>query len=108
MEWTETWYPVAGLDGLRYANREAALNLATGKGQIRAAAAVTRHWSGSVVLLVDGKEHWREAVLLHPGQSFQKAVSLQEGHPQAAWLALRLEDSAGGVLAEYGRDFMLK
>jgi hypothetical protein len=39
LQWTETWYPVAGLGGLHYANSVAALDLAAAGGQAQIAIA---------------------------------------------------------------------
>jgi hypothetical protein len=101
LQWTEVWYPVAGLGGLRYANDTAALNLATGDSQARIAVAVTRRWSGDAVLLLDEHERWRHRLSLVPGQPFRENISLGEDIPEAGQLALRLEAPDGEVVAEY-------
>jgi hypothetical protein len=108
LQWSETWYPVAGLGGLRYANGTAALNLFSDGDSARLAVAVTRSWSGDVVLLLDDKERWRQSVSLVPGQPFREAVSLGNNAPQTVRLALRLEAPDGTVTAEYSAQFNLE
>jgi hypothetical protein len=108
LQWTETWYPVAGLGGLRYANATAALNLAAGDGQVRLAAAVARPWAGEAVLLLDGQERWRQAVSLQPDQPFHSLIPLGEGAPSSGRLTLRLQAPDGSVAAEYSADLNIK
>jgi len=98
LQWTETWYPVAGLGGLRCASATAALNLSAGGDQAHAAVAVPRSWSGDVVLSLDGQELWRQSVSLIPGQPFLGTVDLATG--SRGRLALHLEAPDGTVLNE--------
>jgi len=108
LQWTEFWYPVAGLGGLGYANDTAALNLRAGQGQIQAAAQVVRPWSGEVVVLVEGQERWRQGVSLWPGQPFRATVALGDDDPAQGRVTLRLQARGGAVAAEYSTDLNLK
>ncbi len=96
LQWSETWYPVAGLGGLRCASETAALNLSVAGGQAHAAVAVPRSWSGDVVLQLNGQEIWRQSVSLVPGQPFLGTVDLAAG--SSGQLTLHLETPEGGVL----------
>ena len=102
LQWTEVWYPVAGLAGLRYANGTAALNLGAEASQALLAVVTVRPWSGDVVLLLDGQEYWSQRVSLMPGQPFRSQVPLDSGLPQAGQVTLRLQAPDGSVDAEYG------
>jgi hypothetical protein len=106
LQWTETWYPVAGLGGLHYANGTAALNLSASKNQAQLAVVVSRPWSGDLVLLLNGQERWRQGVSLVPGQPYRGAVDLAD-LPQTVRLALRLEKADGMVTAEYNTELGL-
>jgi hypothetical protein len=108
MEWTEIWYPVAGIGGLRQANGAAALNLQAGGGQAQIGVATTRPWKGNVVLQMDGQERWQMSTTLSPGQPLRQTISLGPDVPETGQLTLRLVTSDGGVLAEYSADFRLK
>lgn len=108
LQWTETWYPVAGLGGLRYANEVAALNLAAGNGEVQMAVAVARPLRGDAVLLLNGQERWRASVYLVPGQPMKSSVPLGAEVPQTGRLTLLLEGPGGEIAAEYGADFNLK
>ncbi len=98
LTWSETWYPVAGLGGLRCANERAALNLTVGGGQAHVAAAVTRSWTGRAVLALNGRPLWEQAVALTPGQPFRADVPLGDGAPPAERLTLTLTADDGAVL----------
>jgi len=108
LEWTETWYPVAGIGGLRQANGTAALNLQAGGGQAQIGVAATKRWQGDIVLLLDGHERWRVRTTLAPGQSLRQSVPLGQDVPEACLLTLRLVGPDGGVAAEYSARFGLK
>jgi hypothetical protein len=108
LQWTEIWYPVAGMGGLRCADETAAMNLSAGSGQAHVAVAVPRGWSGDSVLLVNGQERWRETVSLQPGQSFLATAELGSDAPATGRLTLRLEASDGTVLSKCSAELDLK
>jgi len=108
MEWTEIWYPVAGIGGLRQANGAAALNLQASGGQAQIGVATTRSWKGNVLLLLDGQERWQVSTTLSPGQALRRTVSLDPDLPDTGQLTLRLVTPDGGVSAEYSANFRLK
>jgi hypothetical protein len=108
LEWVETWYPVAGLGALRYANAQAALNLAAAGGQAQVGVSVTRPWSGSLALLLDGQEAWRNPLSMVPGQPYRTSVHLSPDVPQVGQLTLRLIGGDGAVVAEYSAPFSLR
>lgn len=99
LEWTEIWYPVAGLGGLRYANAAAALQLTAQPGLVEVAIAVTRAWTGKAALLIDGAELWRDEVSLVPGQAVHRSFLPAQAY--SGPVILRLTAADGSVLAEY-------
>jgi len=108
LQWTEVWYPVAGLAGLDYASRTAALNLSAEGGQAQFTVTVVRPWSGDLVLLLNDQEHWRQTVSLMPGKPFRATIPLGAEAPQAGRLVLRLQAPDGSLDAEYGTGFDFK
>lgn len=108
LEWTETWYPVAGLGRLRYANDLAALNLTAGRGEAQVAVAVTRPWSGNLVLLLNGQERWRQGVSMLPGQPLHSTIGLGGDAPQTGRITVRLETADGTVTAEHSAQLNLR
>jgi hypothetical protein len=108
MQWTETWYPTAGLGGMRYANRLAALNLEAGNGQAQLAVATTRRWRGAIVLMLNRQELWREEVTIVPGQTYRHTVAFAGDAPETGRLALRLEAPDGTIDAEYSAEYRLR
>lgn len=99
LQWTETWYPVAGLGHLCFANEAAALSLGAGGGQAEVGVAVPRPWSGHLRLLLEGEELWRQVVDLRPARTYRATVPLGEGVP-AGGLILRLEGPDGKPVAQ--------
>ncbi len=108
LQWSETWYPVAGLGGMRSANAKAAMNLSAGGGQAQVAATVTTLFSGDAVLTLNGQEIWRQGVSLVPGQPLRTAVPLGDQVPESGRLVLRLEAPGGAVEAECGAELNLR
>ncbi|MFC2015921.1 DUF5107 domain-containing protein [Chloroflexota bacterium] len=108
IQWTETWYPLAGLGGLRYANQTIALNVSAGGNRAELALLAPRIWSGDVVLLLDGQERWRSAVSLVPGMPFRSRVALGDDAPPMARLTILLEEPGGVIEAEYSADLSLE
>jgi hypothetical protein len=108
LQWSEIWYPVAGLGGLCTANANAAMNLSVGGGVAEMAVAVVRPFSGDAVLSLNDQEIWRRGVSLIPGQPLRASVSIGEQVPESGRLALRLEALSGAVEAEYGAEFSLR
>jgi hypothetical protein len=100
LQWTEMWYPVAGLGGLRCADETAALNLTAADGLAHVAVAVPSHWSGDLVLLLDGKEVWRQSVSLTPGQPFRGVVDLTANASGPGQITLQLEATDGTVFTK--------
>ena len=108
LQWTETWYPVAGLGGLRCANETAAVNLSAGGGQAVAGVAVPRAWSGNLVFSLNGQEFWRQGVSLQPGQPSLSMVTLAADAPDSGRLTLHLEAADGAVVSECSAELALK
>jgi hypothetical protein len=108
LQWSEIWYPVAGLGGLRYANGTAALNLTAGGGQVQIAVAAIHSWTGDLVVLIGEQEQWRQRASLVPGQPFVSTIALGDGIPSTGRVTLRLEELDGAVAAEYSTELNLK
>jgi hypothetical protein len=103
LQWIETWYPVAGLGHLCFANDTAALSLRNAGGQAEIGVVVPRPWSGTLLVLQDGQEQWRQAVNLRPGGAFRHTVALGENVSGDSWI-LRLEGPGGQAVAQARAD----
>ena len=108
LQWTEAWYPVSGIGGLRCADGIAAVNLSAGGSQARLALAVPGSWSGDAVLLLNGQEQWRETLSLQPGQPYIGTVELGTSAPDSGQLTLHLEAADGTILSECSANLSLK
>jgi len=108
LQWTEIWYPVAGIGGLRCADEIAAVNLTAGASQANLAIAVPRSWSGVGVLYLNGQERWRETLSIRPGQAFLGTADLGADVPDIGQLTLRLETAEGTIVSECSAKIGLK
>jgi transposase len=81
--------------------------LSAGGNQAQIAVAVSRPWSGDLVLLLDGQERWRQGASLVPGQPYRGMVDLAN-LPQTGRLTFRLETKDGVVTAQYNAELGLQ
>ena len=103
LQWTETWYPVAGLGRLCFANDKVALNMTRGGAQVRVDLSAPRPWSGTLLLLREGQEQGRQTISLQPGQPLQVAIPVDDSVPGSD-LILRLEGLNGQTVAQVRGD----
>jgi uncharacterized repeat protein (TIGR01451 family) len=78
IQWTETWYPVAGIGGLATANAQAALNLEVSGAQVTIGAQPTADRPGGVVALCRPGEATPLSVAaagLSPGTPYQATLT---------------------------------
>ncbi len=106
--WSEWWYPVAGLGGIRYANRHAALNLEVQGESIALGLAAPADLSALASLRLDDALLWEGAVAVQAGDVWLRQVPLPAERPERGRLALRLHGSAGELWAEYESEFVLR
>ena len=101
VSWNEHWYPIHGIGGYNFANRQAAMRLSeTGSGA-DVALAVSAPTSGKLTLFAGNMAVSSWPVAMGPGQALQASWSWQSGEDGP--LGLRLEDSGGAVLAQMGQ-----
>jgi len=91
--WTEHWYPVRGIGGFSYANRDAAVRIATANGQAECGVHVTRTMPDATIsLTAGGRVVHEERRDLSPAQPVRMRVPLGgAGGP----VSLRVVDSTG-------------
>ena len=99
--WTEYWYPVSGLGGFHYANRQAALRLAVTSNVVEVGTAVTAPTSGQLSLWRNGNLAAAWPLTLSPGDSFQASWARQPG--ENGPFILILTDHQGNLLAQVER-----
>ena len=74
IQWTETWFPVAGLGGLSYATKEAALAAAWDGHDLQLAVAVARPRDVVVNVSDEGGELYRQTAAVSPERPFVATV----------------------------------
>jgi len=95
--WSETWYPLAGIGGVRGANEHGALTFERRTDGVQVGFYPTRPFAGEIVILAGDQEVGRTAVSAAPDAPFNGRVAFAQGIdvPAAAGLTVRVQDSAG-------------
>jgi len=103
--WTERWYPVAGIGGLDGATDRAALRLEAGSqpGTLLVGVAAPARQPGTVVVLVEGAEVFRQTASVTPDRPFFAPVAVPASVPAAGLVTLRFLDDKGPVIAQAER-----
>jgi hypothetical protein len=99
--WAETWYPVAHIGGLGYANANTALFLSAQGATLNLGVATSSTRNGSVVLLLNGSEIFRATARIAPDVPFVRSVALPPGMPSQGRATLRLIADSGETIAQY-------
>lgn len=98
--WQETWFPVAGIGGLSYADGNGAVYLRRSNGELQVGIFPVRQIAGRVVVAVDGQPVLDEAATLSPAQPFYRVVSAG-GLPATGRVQVTLFDAASNAVLNY-------
>lgn len=99
--WSETWYPVAGIGGVTYANSAAALALApTGRG-LRAAFFPTSAVVGQLTLALPGMAAAVYDVRSDPAHPFVQEIELPDAAPAQGEVGVTFTAASGEVVFEW-------
>lgn len=103
--WTERWFPVGDVGGLHQATEQAALRLDHGvqSGTLLVGVATPARLPGTVVVLVEGSEIYREECSVSPDRPFHAQVVVPDSVPAAGLVTLRFLDDQGQVVAQAER-----
>lgn len=100
---TMIWFPVRELEGLKYANRNGALNLeVTGDNIIKVRINTTSPNENATVVLksAEGRVLLQKSINISPAEPFKTDIPLPAGHKEND-LDISLLDSKGAVLLSY-------
>lgn len=100
-QWTEYWYPVKGIGGFAWANREAAVRICRREGRVECGVMVTRPLPGALVRVAAGDRvlHEQRADPA-PDRPLRLGVSAGRDWPDAP-LTLGLLDGGGREIIRY-------
>jgi Flp pilus assembly protein TadD len=100
--WVEWWYPIQGIGGFTWANKEAAVGLAGGDGRIECGAAVTRPRPGSRVQVLSGDRLLKEVKAdLSPEHPLRFDLSAEEAGDSVTLVVL---DEPGREIIRHTQD----
>jgi hypothetical protein len=99
--WTEYWYPFVGIEGLDFANREAALSLQYAGDSLQVGLATSTPREGILVLQIEGEEAYREQVRVSPESPYLAAAAVRSGITTDRNISINFLTLAGEVIASY-------
>ena len=97
LSWEETWFPVAGVGGLIYAEEGGAINLLPETGGLRVSLFPTRRLAGQLVVLLDESRIFSEEVSVSPDRPFSQVVVLPDDAPAQGRVGVSLVDPNDGT-----------
>lgn len=98
--WQETWYPVAGIGGVSYADGSGALHVSRAGDQLTVGVFAVRPVQGRVEVAVAGQAILDEPVTISPAQPWQRSLTVSDA-AAGARVAVRLFDQSGAVVLNY-------
>ncbi len=98
--WRETWYPLAGVGGVKAADERGALTWTRRGAGVQVGFYPTTPFAGEIVLLHDGQEVGRRATLASPDAPFTDLVPFAAAAsvPPGGSLAIQIVDQTGALL----------
>jgi uncharacterized protein YraI len=98
--WQETWFPVAGIGGISYADGSGAASLARQGDTLTVGLFPVRAVQGRVEVAIDGQIVLDEAVSISPARPWRRDLTLP-GVPESGRVAVRLLDQSGAPVINY-------
>lgn len=104
---TQSWWPLRGLGGLRNANRDAAVNLAVSPERKARLAFNTSgiHNQARAVLSAGGKTLFEKAIDIDPATPFAEEITLPEGVGEKDLRAALLSETGPELVAYQHKDY---
>lgn len=96
--WSETWYPVAGIGGVTYANSQAALSLAPTGDRLRVGLYPTTALAGRLTITLPGADPVVRDIRIDPAHPFLEELDLPPGVPAQGEVSVTLT-TAGDELS---------
>jgi len=104
LQWSEAWWPFAGIGGLDVANREAALKVSVQDGQMRVGVAVSKAQRIEARLLWNGQSFHQAGAQAAPQTPFLVRAPLPDGAKPPGKLTVEVRDQNGRSLIEYVKE----
>lgn len=101
--WEETWYPVAGIGGVSYADVSGAIHLKQVDNGILVGIHVVRRLSGRLLLTMDDQPVVDEAVVLSPSEPYRRVLT-PDGVRSGPHMAVTLFDDRSVPVLHYEQE----
>lgn len=98
--WQETWFPVAGIGGVSYADGSGAVHLTRGGDSLALGVFPVRAVAGRILVTVDGQAVLDEPVAIDPAQPWRRDLATP-GMAASSRVAVQLLDQSGAPVLNY-------
>lgn len=96
LSWQETWFPVAGLGGILYAEKGGAINVRPEAAGMRVSLFPVRRLAGRLIVTLDGSRLYSQEVSLRPDRPLSQIVPLPADAPVRGRVEVSLVDPRSG------------
>ena len=96
LEWTETWFPIAGVGGLLHAERGGAVNVQLQPDGLLVGVYPTRRMTGQLIVRLDNQQIYEADVRVAPDEPLTQVVPLPAGAPERGFVEVGLVDPVSG------------
>lgn len=100
--WQETWFPVAGIGGVSYADGNGAVHLRNGADGLEVGVFPIRSVAGRLLVAVDGQPILEENLTISPAQPFYRVLPAS-GLPAAGTVSVTLFDTNSQPVLDYAQ-----
>ena len=100
--WQETWFPVAGIGGVSYADGNGAVHLRNGADGLEVGVFPIRSVAGRLLVAVDGQLILEEDVTVGPAQPFHRVLPVSD-LPATGTVSVTLVDADSKPVLDYAQ-----
>ncbi len=101
VDWSEVWYPAAGIGGVTAANDHGALALLPSGGRLKVGLFPTSAMRGRLTVALPGMAPLARDVAITPARPFVEEMALADGVPPQGQAAVTLVDAQGRTQFEW-------
>lgn len=108
VEWSETWYPVAGIGDVTTADENIALHLRPQSDGLQLGLFPATALTGRLTVTVEGNEAINEGITLNPASPYNRLIPLPPDLPNQSRVVIALNDAEGRTLFTYAATITLR
>ena len=106
--WEETWYPVAGIGDVVFADATGALNVQKTDAGVQVGFYPVGYVHGNLTLTVAGAAVSTQPINLRPAQPFQQTIALPPDLPDRGMVTVQILDNEGRPVFQFQQEMALR